>query len=414
MNQTSSGAAARTAVIVCIVLGVLLVAALVAGIVLYKKGYIHIGQSAYCGDDTYECDLSPIGLSGLSGDTALDIAWLKGKVEIRVDEGGDTVRFSEEGSDGKYNACRRLRDGKLSVRYTKEQIPLLSFLTLPEKTLTVTVPASFDFAKITVNGGSVAQILTGLSAGEIAVKNASGDVTLGGCSAASLTVGSSSGRVRMTDCCPGKLSVTSKSGDAELRGVVTSELSVKVASGGVVLADVTVTGNATAELSSGRLEMTSVRADGELSLLISSGGVRADGVTAPRLRCESKSGETRLSGVECDTLTLISKSGTVFCEGKVRKADLQTVSGNTTLRLDGRPEEIAYNGASGGFTLALRDAAMPIEAYYRMKSGEASCDIPGVRRDDSRNCFSRDGEGTACRIDVNITSGNFRLTPFGG
>ena len=414
MNQTSSGAAAKAAVIVCIVLGVLLVAALVAGIILHKKGYIHLGQSEYCGDDTYECDLSPIGLSDLSGGAALDIAWLKGKVEIRVDENGDAVRFSEEGADGKYNACRRLRDGKLSVRYTKGQIPLLSFLTLPEKTLIVTVPASFDFTKITVNGGSTVQSLGGLSAGEITVKNASGDVTLSGCTAASLTVDSASGRVYMTDCRPGKLSVTTKSGDAKLRGIAASDVSVKVSSGRVILTDVTVTGKVTAELASGRLEMTSVRADGELSLLVSSGDVRADGVTAPRLRCETKSGGTRLSGGECDTLTLVSKSGSISYEGKARKAELQAVSGNSTLRLDGRPEEITYNGASGGFTLALRDTAMPIEAHYRMKSGEASCDIPGVRRDDSQKCFSRDGEGTVCRIDVNITSGNFHLTPFGG
>lgn len=410
MNQTSSGT--KAVIVTCAVLTVLLLAALVCGLVLYSKGYISVGRSKYRGDDSFQCDLSPVSASELA-ETELDIAWLKGTVRILVDGESDTVRFSEEGSDGKHQFCRRLQDGRLSVRYTKERVPLLASWLLPEKTLTVTIPAGFDFAGITVNGGSVLQSLTGISTKELSLANSAGEVRAENCTADTIYADSSSGGLYLTDCGARQLTVKNSSGETELRGAAVSSLSVESSSGRVQLSGVTATGDVTAVIRSGRIEMNTVCADGTLSVQVNSGSVTATGVKADRLLCENTSGKMQFFASECDTLSLVSGSGGVSYEGKARTATTKVNSGATDLRLTGRTENIDCTTASGGVTIALGDKDMPVEAYFDMKSGRAASDLDGVRRDDSRNLFYRDGEGTVCRISVRSTSGDFRLTSSG-
>lgn len=201
-------------------------------------GGISLGINAdgeYMADDSYERGDGSVNAAEV---TSLDIAWMAGEVTFLPTD-GDTVTIRESsGKKLEANEVMRwkLEGGRLSIRYaTKSKL----FENLPEKSLTVEIPASdwqlenIEFQTVSANAelsalnatnftfDSVSGVLDGDSlVGEVIdVNSVSGEVKLNKLDCDTLSIDSVSGKVTIKEGnVTGSLTVSTVSGDLDFGG----------------------------------------------------------------------------------------------------------------------------------------------------------------------------------------------------
>ncbi len=131
----------------------------------------------------------------------------------------------------------------------------VSFTETPK--ITVNVPASVVYEKVTLDKGSGSGRLLGLAAEEISVDNGSGGLEVSDVSATILRVDSGSGGVNISGCTAEKSVLDSGSGSFVVKNCTLGVTSMKAGSGTVRLEDV-VAKNLRLETGSGRAEVSGV------------------------------------------------------------------------------------------------------------------------------------------------------------
>jgi DUF4097 and DUF4098 domain-containing protein YvlB len=190
---------------------------------------------------------------------------------------------------------------------------------------------------------------------------------------------------------------------------ISGSLKVSGVSGAVRLS--TVSGSATAtdvphlevaKSVSGRVSLSGVAADGDVTVGSVSGAVAMHGVKARSLELASVSGDLTIDDARCDRLTANSVSGSVEYSGELAprgRYDITTHSGGVRLAL---PGTIGFDLTANTFSGAIRsDFAMTV-------GGDASREIRGHGMS-NHAIHGTVGDGSAT-LTIRTFSGNVVIT----
>lgn len=177
---------------------VFLIAILMMGVQGFSFADIgSLGFSSYTYDHSDEYSA---GASSVDGDRIreLDIDWVSGRVDIEV-YAGSTIQFSETASqslDDSQVLYYLVKGDKLSIKFTRSGRGL-SLRSIPEKQLTVRIPASIALKRLDIENVSSAVALSGggIHVQQLDVENVSGEVVIENISAKELTLETVNGAV---------------------------------------------------------------------------------------------------------------------------------------------------------------------------------------------------------------------------
>lgn len=203
----------KTSAVIRIIVG-LLIAALLTGVLVsaltggwnwnFSGLVFHLGGS----DEASDADLrasEAVNRLNMDGIKQISIIWVAGNVYLKPAPEGDTdVVFAETAAVSLTDA-QKLRysavDGKLTIQYCETMKWTSDRLNMPEKNLTVTVPAS---------------LLQSLDRVSIEVVSANAEVS--GLTADALSLSTVSGNIRCTETSARKLEMESVSGKVDVDG----------------------------------------------------------------------------------------------------------------------------------------------------------------------------------------------------
>lgn len=123
------------------------------------------------------------------------------------------------------------------------------------------------------------------------------------------------------------------------------------------------------------------------------------------LRFEVVSADVTVAGLSGEKLELDTVSGGLSAsEGRFDEVDVDTVSGNASLRMAALPEKVDFDAVSGSLILTLPGGNSGFTLELDTVSGDLDCALPVTITGD-RYVY---GDG-ACRIDCDTVSGNVRV-----
>lgn len=284
--------------------------------------------------------------------TSIDIDWLEGCVTIVPGE-GDTLTLQEQSSVGVTDTRDQLRwrvaDGKLTVKFCGPS--RLLALDIPEKSLTVTVPAAWleDMTSVKLDTASVSVEINGLGADRLDVDTASGTVTLTDLTVRELDVDTVSGRIQVTNATADTADMDTTSGNITFSGKG-NMVDVDTVSGQVNLTLMGEAGEVSVSSTSGNISVTG--AADEVDLDTTSGTMTLTLTKAARrVSADSVSGRLEIhlpATIPGFTVDLDSVSGEITVNGFATQGgnrhrvygdgsmtiDCDTVSGNVTISND--------------------------------------------------------------------------------
>lgn len=320
--------------------------------------------------------------------TALDIDWLAGSVTIVPGE-GDTLTIHEESPKGDIDTSDQLRwcmaDGKLTVKFCGPA-RLLAF-HIPEKRLTVTVPAAWleDMPSVKLDTASASVKVNGLLAERLDVDTASGDITLTDVTVHKLDVNTTSGQVQVTNASADVADVDTTSGGVFLSGYL-REVDVDTVSGGVEL---TLFGKAY-----------------EISIDTNSGKTTVEGY-AYIMNIGTVSGQVNLTLTgEAGEVSVSSTSGDISVTGAADEVDLDTTSGTMTLTLTKAARKVSADSVSGRLEIHLPDTVPGFTVNMDSVSGELTVNGFATQGGNRRQVY---GDGSMT-IDCDTVSGNVTIS----
>lgn len=164
--------------------------------------------------------------------STVDIAWINGSVTVEYYD-GTAVRLQEsDGLTAPEQLRWRLQDGKLTVfpRRSFWFFGLFYIGDLPEKNLTLQLPAGTILNRLEINAVSAAVDLAEVTAKDIKVEQVSGNTALRQVSGNDLELDTTSGQLECTDCTFNALNCTTVSGKILYKGTL-SELEIDAVSG---------------------------------------------------------------------------------------------------------------------------------------------------------------------------------------
>lgn len=165
----------------------------------------------------------------------LDIEWLSGKIKIYPGN-TDRIIVQEDGNfQDKYAMVIRRDGDSLKIRFFQEERNVIGLHSIPDKDLTITVPADWYCNALEIETASASLEVSKLNIGEVEFSGASGACTFDNCNVDLLDIGTASGDVQFAgslnrlDCdaasanvyaaltnVPGSLDLDTMSGDLEL------------------------------------------------------------------------------------------------------------------------------------------------------------------------------------------------------
>lgn len=186
---------------------------------LFSNGFtigFNGGDTFYATDDSYQKGSGGVSADGI---TDLDLSWASGSVEIKVGE-GDQITFTEESAkslDEEDEMRWKVENGALKIRFCKSRgWSFISFgATTPQKTLTLTIPASLaeQMGRVDLTTVSASLTVSGLKTQKLTATVASGNAELQGITADVITLSSASGSLRGEDLVAGEMNLDSASGN---------------------------------------------------------------------------------------------------------------------------------------------------------------------------------------------------------
>jgi hypothetical protein len=226
-------------------------------------------------------------------------------------------------------------------------------------------------------------------AGELAVRNAVGEVRGRGELSGQLEVGTGSGHVTLEGF-EGELAVATGSGSVDL-GRLRGEIAASTGSGRIEVRQ--LVGNGRLTTGSGSVELGSVAA-GRLNLTTGSGSIQVRDGSAGELVAETGSGSIRVEQVEVESLSASTGSGGVTLESSLagtREVEISTGSGGV--------EILAGPDASFDLTASVPGGSL----HCRYRDAE-------LRRKGDKVVGAMRGDG-ATRIRVSTGSGGCTIGP---
>lgn len=194
-----------------------LLSALFAGL-LPNKDYLQFGiESNFFFKDS---DYNVGGTVLTEPVNELDITWINGHVTVETYDGTHVELTESAGSAGAEQLRWKLKNGRLTV-YARKSLWFLQLFhigDLPEKQLTLRIPAGTTLRDIEISAVSAAVELTDLQAGEIKIDQVSGNTTLSNVTGSELELDGTSGKLTCTDCSFRSLDYTTVSGDLAYTG----------------------------------------------------------------------------------------------------------------------------------------------------------------------------------------------------
>ena len=212
----------KVAITVLIVIGVLMVAAVVLGVLnaLLGGGNWTFGWQDYRYDETgYTVGQGTVPVNRV---TAIDLDWIDGEVEVLLCH--DTFISLTETSAEELSESARLRwmvdtDGTLHIKYRKSSWFFGIGSSGRDKKLTLRIPEAFlsDLQSLDIQVESSEVSVRQISAASFSFESASGDLTVADCDFGSAEVDSISGDLDLRfPVCPAEASVSTVSGDVIL------------------------------------------------------------------------------------------------------------------------------------------------------------------------------------------------------
>lgn len=172
-------------------------------------------DSFFASDDSYRKGSGSISADGISD---IDLSWASGSVRIAVGE-GDQITFAETSSqelEEEDEMRWKVENGALKIRFSRRRgWSFISFgVTTPQKTLTLTIPASLaqKLGIVNLTTASAELNVSGLTAKKLTATVASGNAKLQGITADVITLTSASGSLRGEDLVAGEMNLDSASG----------------------------------------------------------------------------------------------------------------------------------------------------------------------------------------------------------
>lgn len=189
------------------------------------NGGLHVGGDAGSepteefGRDTGRGVKDGFALGGASlpadGIREIEIEWIAGEVEIECYDGSEIV-FSETSAEqlSERQTMRYLvKDGELEIRCCESKT-----VQLPEKTLTVQIPASLIVDELEADVVSASLTARGVQAREIKLESVSGNICADGLTAEKLQIDTVSGIAEILRCdVARKLEIDTVSGNAAMQ-----------------------------------------------------------------------------------------------------------------------------------------------------------------------------------------------------
>lgn len=189
------------------------------------NGGLHVGGDAGSepteefGRDTGRGVKDGFALGGASlpvdGIREIEIEWIAGEVEIECYDGSEIV-FSETSAEqlSERQTMRYLvKDGELEIRCCESKT-----VQLPEKTLTVQIPASLIVDELEADVVSASLMARGVQAREIKLESVSGNICADGLTAEKLQIDTVSGIAEILRCdVARKLEIDTVSGNAAMQ-----------------------------------------------------------------------------------------------------------------------------------------------------------------------------------------------------
>ena len=189
------------------------------------NGGLHVGGDAGSepteefGRDTGRGVKDGFALGGASlpvdGIREIEIEWIAGEVEIECYDGSEIV-FSETSAEqlSERQTMRYLvKDGELEIRCCESKT-----VQLPEKTLTVQIPASLIADELEADVVSASLTARGVQAREIKLESVSGNICADGLTAEKLQIDTVSGIAEILRCdVARKLKIDTVSGNAAMQ-----------------------------------------------------------------------------------------------------------------------------------------------------------------------------------------------------
>lgn len=188
-------------IVVWTIVAMVLFAALMVGIGGFSfpnLNFFSAGASyTYDNADQYSAGGATVAASGIR---EIDVSWVSGEVNVTVYDGTE-IRFSESSNktlDEDDQLQYRVRDGKLTIQYTKPRRGLQIFNNTPSKTLELQIPSSMTLKKLSIdNVSSTVYVDAGhLYIDEVDLESVSGSVTLSNLNTAKLDMESVSGDIQ--------------------------------------------------------------------------------------------------------------------------------------------------------------------------------------------------------------------------
>lgn len=273
----------------------------------------------YASDDSYTIGGNSFSCEGIR---SIDLGWAAGAVILCVGE-GDEVVLSETSAKNlaEDDVLRwKVEDGILTIRCGKRKGGILSFgVNNPEKTLTLTIPASLaeKLETVTIVTGSADLTVTQLVAESLLVTSASGDVKLDAVTAARMELTNASGGVYGNALNADRMKLSSASGKKEFTNcTVNGTLEMDSASG-----DFFFSGSVG--------ELDSDTASGDIELILTS--------PAHRLEVDSASGDlsvTLPADLPGFTLEMDSASGDLNCDFATAQRGDTVVYGDGSMQME--------------------------------------------------------------------------------
>lgn len=219
----------KTSGIIRIVAGTLVAAVLIwilasvlsGKTVLHTHGGIYtMGRSIF--EDSSKMVASSSGTAAVADVREIKIQWAVGQVKIQRGTGTE-ITFTETCArklTDKETMRYSIENGKLHIAYSESGLQALNLIGLPEKNLTVTVPASSElsFQEIQVETASAELLIQDVQAEKIDLESASGYILTENISAEKLEASAISGKIDMKNFTAEKLDVGTTSGRVTMQG----------------------------------------------------------------------------------------------------------------------------------------------------------------------------------------------------
>lgn len=126
----------------------------------------------------------------------LDIEWISGDIKICT---GNTDRITVEengATDDKYAMVIRQDEDSLEIRFSREEHNIIGLHNIPEKDLTITVPADWYCEALEIETASASVEIYDLKISNVEFSGASGTCEFDNCDVGLLDIGTASGDVR--------------------------------------------------------------------------------------------------------------------------------------------------------------------------------------------------------------------------